>query len=66
MKIFVGERLWYVAMICNFFNWNMNEILNENLKKLKKRFPQGFNYNSVNRDLVKWSGREVKNGKENS
>ena len=52
----IGDMLWYAAMICNFFNWNMQEVLNENIEKLKKRFPEGFNYESVNRDMVKWSG----------
>ncbi len=52
----IGDMLWYTAMICNFFGWGLNEILNENIEKLKKRFPQGFNYESVDRDMVKWSG----------
>ena len=33
--------LWYAAMICNFFNWNLDEVLNENIEKLKKRYPNG-------------------------
>jgi len=56
----IGDMFWYTAMICNFFGWDLNEILKENTEKLKKRFPQGFNYNSVNRDMVKWSGVEAK------
>lgn len=38
----IGDMLWYAAMICNFFNWNMEEVLNENIEKLKKRYPKGF------------------------
>jgi len=38
----IGDTMWYLAMICNFFNWDMQEILNENLEKLKARYPQGF------------------------
>lgn len=52
----IGDMLWYTAMICNFFKWNLNEILNENIEKLKKRFPEGFNYQSVDRDMIKWGG----------
>jgi NTP pyrophosphatase (non-canonical NTP hydrolase) len=52
----IGDMLWYTAMICNFFEWDFNEILNENIEKLKKRFPEGFNYDSVKRDMIKWSG----------
>lgn len=56
----IGDMMWYAAMICNFFGWDMNEVLNQNIEKLKKRFPEGFNYDSVNRDMIKWSGVEVK------
>jgi len=52
----IGNMLWYASMICNFFGWNLDEILDENIEKLKKRFPEGFDYNSVNRERVKWSG----------
>lgn len=55
----IGDVLWYCAMICNFFNWNLSEILQENTQKLKKRFPQGFDYNSVKRDSIKWSDIET-------
>jgi NTP pyrophosphatase (non-canonical NTP hydrolase) len=26
----IGETLWYTAMICNFFNWDLQEILEQN------------------------------------
>jgi NTP pyrophosphatase (non-canonical NTP hydrolase) len=52
----LGDMLWYAAMICNFFEWNMDDVLKENVEKLKERFPNGFNYNSVQRDMIKWSG----------
>lgn len=38
----IGDTLWYMAMICNFYGWDFQEILSENLEKLKKRFPNGF------------------------
>jgi len=52
----MGDMLWYTAMICNFFGWNLNDVLKENIDKLKKRFPKGFNYQSVKRNMVKWGG----------
>lgn len=38
----LGDALWYIAMICNFFDWNLQELLEENIQKLKKRYPEGF------------------------
>lgn len=38
----LGDTLWYTAMICNFFNWDLEEVLQENIEKLKKRYPEGF------------------------
>ena len=38
----IGDTLWYTAMICNFFDWNLQEILEENVKKLEERYPKGF------------------------
>jgi len=45
----IGDALWYAAMICNFFEWDMQEVLNENLNKLKKRYPQGFTIDDAKR-----------------
>jgi NTP pyrophosphatase (non-canonical NTP hydrolase) len=38
----IGDTLWYAAMICNFFDWDMQEILENNIKKLRDRYPKGF------------------------
>jgi len=53
----LGDTLWYAAMICNFFNWDLNEILEKNISKLRERFPVGFTYQSVNRDRIDWGER---------
>ena len=45
----IGDTIWYLAMICNFFNWDLDEILNENSEKLKKRFPNGFTFEDASR-----------------
>jgi NTP pyrophosphatase (non-canonical NTP hydrolase) len=54
----IGDMMWYTAMICNFFGWNLQEILEMNIDKLKKRYPQGFNIEDARRGgtMVKWSG----------
>ena len=38
----LGDTLWYLAMISNFYGWNLEDILKENVKKLEARFPKGF------------------------
>src|SRR4030042_3307209 len=58
LKENLGDALWYIAMICNFFNWDLEEVLNENIKKLEKRYPEGFTFKDAQRDgtMIKWSG----------
>lgn len=55
----MGDTLWYAAMICNFFNWDMEEILKENLEKLKKRYTKGFTTKDASRNGTKidWNER---------
>jgi len=38
----LGDTAWYIAMICNHYGWSMDEVLTENIDKLKKRYPKGF------------------------
>lgn len=38
----LGDVLWYVAMICESFGWDMDEIMSMNIDKLKARYPEGF------------------------
>jgi len=49
----LGDTLWYIAMICNFFNWNLEDVLEENIKKLKQRHPNGFSHKSSRKDKRK-------------
>ena len=55
----LGDTLWYTATICNFFDWDLQEILNENLAKLKTRYPQGFTQKSASRNntMIDWNER---------
>jgi NTP pyrophosphatase (non-canonical NTP hydrolase) len=56
----IGDTLWYIAMICNFIDWDLDEILEENIKKLKKRYPQGFDFKKAQRDglRIDWNEEE--------
>ena len=45
----IGDTLWYAAMICNYFNWNMDKVLEENVKKLQKRYPKGLTAKALQR-----------------
>jgi len=38
----VGDVLWYVAMICHSFGWDMENIMHMNIEKLNARYPEGF------------------------
>jgi|SRR3989344_2329371 len=53
----IGDSLWYAAIICNFFDWDMQEVLDENIEKLKKRFPAGFTMEAAKRDntMIDWN-----------
>ena len=49
----LGDTLWYTAMICNFFDWDLEEILEENIKKLKKRYPDKFRLKDARRKGIR-------------
>lgn len=38
----IGDILWYVAMMCRSFGFDMQAIAEQNIAKLKKRYPEGF------------------------
>lgn len=44
----LGDVLWYLAMICDSFGWDMNEIMQMNIDKLKARYPEGFDIQKAN------------------
>jgi hypothetical protein len=45
-------------MICNFFGWKLEDVLKENIEKLKKRYPNGFTMDDAKRNKIDWN--EVK------
>lgn len=38
----LGDILWYIALICNAMGWKLENIMQQNIKKLKTRYPEGF------------------------
>ena len=44
----LGDIAWYLAMACESFGWNLDEILQMNVDKLKARYPEGFDTNRAN------------------
>ena len=55
----LGDTFWYAAAICNYFNWNMDDILKENIEKLEKRYPKGFTAKRAKRKgtRIDWNER---------
>ena len=43
-----GDILWYVAMLCESFGWDMGEIMQMNVDKLRARHPDGFDVERAN------------------
>lgn len=42
MKKEWGDLLWFVAEYCTSMGWNLEDIMQMNIDKLKARFPEGF------------------------
>ena len=38
----IGDVMWYVSMICHSFGWDLDKIMQQNIDKLKARYPEGF------------------------
>lgn len=38
----LGDVLWYIALICYAFGWDMDELMEINIEKLRARYPDGF------------------------
>lgn len=44
----VGDVCWYIAMICHSMKWDLDDILQMNVDKLKARYPEGFDTEKSN------------------
>lgn len=52
MKEEIGDIMWYIINLCDLYNWDLEEIMETNIKKLKIRYPEKFNFeNAINRNL---------------
>lgn len=50
LKLEIGDLLWFIAEYIDAMGWNMDEIMEMNIEKLRKRFPNGFEVErSINR-----------------
>lgn len=47
----LGDVLWYVALMADYFNVTLGFVMQQNIAKLKARYPEGFDpVRSVNRE----------------
>lgn len=50
LKKEVGDLLWFIAEYCTGNGWELTEIMEMNINKLRARFPDGFEADkSINR-----------------
>jgi NTP pyrophosphatase (non-canonical NTP hydrolase) len=48
----LGDILWYIANMCNLHGWDMRDVMETNIAKLKFRYPEKFDSEKANnRDL---------------
>ena len=46
----LGDVMWYIAEVCEALDLNLDEVMEGNIEKLRKRFKDGFTVNeSINR-----------------
>lgn len=45
LKKELGDLMWFIAEYCTALDWNLDEIMEMNIEKLKARFPDGFEVN---------------------
>lgn len=38
----LGDLLWFIAEYCTAYGWDLEEIMQMNIDKLKARYPEGF------------------------
>lgn len=47
----LGDVMWYIALVCHTCRFDLDEIMQININKLKARYPEGF-------DVIKANNRE--------
>lgn len=52
VKYFVPKVYEYIIIVCEIYKFNIEDVMQTNINKLKVRFPEKFNeFNALNRDL---------------
>jgi NTP pyrophosphatase (non-canonical NTP hydrolase) len=47
----LGDVMWYVVLLCDTLGLTLNDVLEQNVEKRRKRYPHGFTpERSINRD----------------
>jgi len=55
----LGDTMWYIAMICNYYGWSLDEVITENVMKLKKRYPNGPTFeDAAKRKRIDWNEKQ--------
>ena len=44
----MGDILWYIALMCDSFGWDIEDVMKLNIEKLKNRYPAGFDTTLAN------------------
>lgn len=56
LKKELGDCCWYIALFCTALKIDLQEVMEDNIEKLKKRYPEGFDKSrSINREENKIS-----------
>lgn len=42
MREEIGDIMWYIALACRTLNFDLDELLDENIAKLQKRYPEKY------------------------
>lgn len=48
LKKEAGDICWYIALFCHSMNFSLEEIMEKNIEKLRKRYPEGFDTAKAN------------------
>ena len=48
LKKELGDIMWYMAMMCHSFGFDLDEIMQMNIDKLRARYPEGFSAERAN------------------
>lgn len=44
----MGDVMWYMALLAESIGTDLNYVMNKNIEKLSKRYPNGFNFDRAN------------------